>query len=220
VKRDSGFSLIELLVALLILSILVALSVLTIVPFRRSVKTEDAAGLLFTVIRQGRLQAITRRQFYAVVINTSITNQSMQLSNSTKSLNFLSNSVSLVDMGRASIQNDEEISLARKLPEDVNLNGTSLPASTAFPLPERNFTVHDFSGGNLFVCYLDPAGRAVNSADGAGTQEYRTFYFSSFDIDVSKSATLLRAITLYGATGGLKFWRYDPASTKWISKTG
>jgi hypothetical protein len=35
-----------------------------------------------------------------------------------------------------------------------------------------------------------------------------------------KERALLRSITLYGATGGLKFWRYDLGQAKWISQIG
>jgi prepilin-type N-terminal cleavage/methylation domain-containing protein len=224
-RWDFGFSLIEILVALVILAILVTLSIITLAPFQRSVKTDDAAGVLYTLMRQGRLQAITRRQFYAVVINLATSDQNVQLNNSTKSLRFLAQSITLVDMGRSSVQNDEEITFSKKLPRDIIINAQSnLPDKTvAFPSPERSFLAHNFSTGspsNLFACYFDPAGRVVNSADGAGTQEYKIFYFSAPDINLSKSPTLLRAITLYGATGGLKFWRYNPSTSpgQWVGR--
>jgi prepilin-type N-terminal cleavage/methylation domain-containing protein len=223
-KQNPGFSFVELLITLLILAVLVTLSVLTLAPFRRSVKTDDAAGAVFTLMRQARILAVTRRQFYTVVINTSSLNQVIPINNSTKSIRFAAQSVSLVDMGRIAPQDDEELVLTKRLPLDVKVNAaTGLPASTAFPQPEQSFSIFNFSGATpsgAFVCYFDPAGRAVNKADGTGTQEYRIFYFSSSDVDVNKSATLLRAITLYGATGGLKFWRYSltPTPAKWEGK--
>jgi type II secretory pathway pseudopilin PulG len=113
-RHEQGVTLLELLVALIVLIILTIATVSLLNPFKRAVKTDDAAGVLFTLMRQGRLQAITRRQFYAVVINTATSDQVYQLNNSTKNLTFLARSVSLVDMGRSAIQNDEEISLAKK----------------------------------------------------------------------------------------------------------
>ncbi|MEW6732965.1 MAG: prepilin-type N-terminal cleavage/methylation domain-containing protein [Acidobacteriota bacterium] len=225
-RVESGFSLIELLIVILILTILVTLSVLTLSSNRRTVKTDDAAGAIYTLMRQARVQAITRRQFYAVVINVAGLDQTIPLNNSTKNLLFLANSVSLVDMGTISSVNDEEISLSKLLPIDVTINAAAgLPSkTTAFLAPENAFSVHNFSSSvpnGTFVCYFDPAGRAVTRADGTGTQEYRIFQFSANDIDLTKGPTLLRAVTLHGSTGGLKFWRFIPTlgpSGQWTTK--
>src|SRR2546423_255600 len=111
-RQDSGFTLIEVLVVLLLFFILSTLAIITLAPHRRMVKTDDAAGAVFTLMRQARIQAITRRQFYAVVINAASTNQVIPLNNSTKNIKFLANSVTLVDMGSISLQNDEEIALS------------------------------------------------------------------------------------------------------------
>lgn len=215
-KRYKGFSLIELLVVFIILAILTTVTVLTLNPTRRMVKTEDGAAAVFNIMRQARIQSITRRQFYGVVVNTANTDQTLMLGTN---LTFLSQSVSLVDMGELAT-GDEVIILTKQLPPDVIVNASYFPIPNVdFPAPERNFTKYDFATGP-FVAFFDPAGRAVNSADGTGTQTYSTFYFSSFDIDLTQGPTLLRAVTLYGATGGVKLWRYLPtgAPNKWSTK--
>jgi type II secretory pathway pseudopilin PulG len=222
-KRDLGFTFFEVLVVLLLLVILMTLSIITLVPHRKMVKTDDAANGVYALMRQARILAITRLQFYGVVINMSDSDQTIPLHNSTKLIKFPQKSVSLVDMGSITKKDDEEISLSKKLPIDVVLNAdTGLPKKEAFPFPEQDFPKHDFNNSNpknSFVCYFDPAGRVVNRADGSGFQEYRTFFFSSYDITVTKSPTLLRAITLYGATGGLRFWRYTIGQTdQWVTK--
>jgi hypothetical protein len=223
-SKDLGFSFFEVLIVLLLLTILTTLSIITLAPHRRMVKTDDAANGVYALMRQARIQSITRLQFYAVVINQNDTDTVVPLNNSNKSIKFLSRSVNLVDMGSITKQDDEEIALTKRLPIDVTVNAsTGLPNPTALPIPEQNFPVHNFQTGNppgTFVNYFDPSGRAVNKADGSGVQEYRTFYFSSYDINTIKSSTLMRAITLYGATGGLRFWRYTPSPTpQWVSKS-
>jgi prepilin-type N-terminal cleavage/methylation domain-containing protein len=219
-KKHQGFSLIELLVVVVLLGILTALTVISLNPIRRQIKTEDAAGAIYNIMRQARIQSITQRQFYGVVINTSNSPQTLMLNSSNINLTFLPQSISLVDMGQLSA-GDEKISLTKILPADVIINASFFPASNNadFPVPEKTFTKYDFSTGP-YVTFFDPAGRAVNAANGTGTQSFSTFYFSSFDIDLVKSPTLLRAVTLYGSTGGLKFWRYLPTGTptKWSLK--
>lgn len=218
-KKYKGFSLIELLVVFIILAILTTVTVLTLNPTRRMVKTEDGAAAVFNIMRQARIQSITRRQFYGVVVNTANTDQTLTLNNSNINLTFLTQSVSLVDMGELA-PGDEVIILTKQLPPDVIVNASYFPIPNMdFPAPERNFTKYDFATGP-FVTYFDPAGRAVTLADGTGTQTYSTFYFSSFDIDLTQGPTLLRAVTLYGATGGVKLWRYLPAGApnKWSTK--
>jgi prepilin-type N-terminal cleavage/methylation domain-containing protein len=215
-KKFSGFSVFELLVVILIFSILATLAVLTLAPHQRMVKTEDGAGAVYNLMRQARIQAITRRQFYAVVINAGTTDQTLTLNNSNVPLQFLAQSVTLVDMG-SFMPGDESIALSKKLPIDVNINAAVFPSpNPQFPVPEQSFNKYNFSAGP-YICYFDPAGRAVNSADNNGTQNYAIFYFSSFDITPTQSPTLLRAVTLYGATGGLKFWRFLPAG-QWITQ--
>lgn len=215
--KTSGFTTTELLIVIVILGVLTTLAIITINPFKRQVKTDDAAGAVFTLMRQARIQSITRRQFYGVVINTERVDRTVTLNNSTLPLTIPAQSISLIDMGSITQQNDEQLSLSKRLPDDIVVNaGAGLPATTAFPLPERSFPTFNFTTGP-FVCYFDPAGRCVNRADGTGTQNYMTFYFSAPDIDVNKAPTLLRALTLYGATGGLKFWRFIPPS-QWVNQ--
>lgn len=219
-KKQRGFSVIELLVVVVILGILTALTVISLNPNRRQIKTDDAAGAIYNIMRQARIQSITRRQFYGVVINASNTPQTMTLNSSNISLTFLPQSISLVDMGQLSA-GDEKITLTKTLPADIIINASFFPTTNNpdFPVPEKTFNKYDFSTGP-YVTFFDPAGRSVNAANGAGTQSFSTFYFSSFDVDLTKSSTLLRAVTLYGSTGGLKFWRYLPTGTptKWSPK--
>lgn len=220
-NKNAGYSVIEILVVVLILSILATLSIISLGSHNRMVKTEDGAGAIFSIMRQARVQSITRRQFYAIVINTAGAEQSVKVHTSSMAklmLKFPAQSVTLVDMGTQDLD-DETITLTKKLPVDVVVNANSgLPVNTAFPVPERNFTTAAFNNG-IFICYFDPAGRAVNNCDGTGTQVYTTFYFSSFDINSTVSAPLLRAVTVYGATGGVKFWRYIPTPpSQWVTQ--
>jgi hypothetical protein len=75
----------------------------------------------------------------------------------------------------------------------------------------------------MFICYFDPAGRALDSATESGNQIYRIFYFcpeqenKGAATNTLNSATVLgltKAITLYGATGGINFWRYESPNWK------
>lgn len=224
-KKDSGFSLMEILVVVAILGILATLVVLTLAPHRRMVKTEDAANALFTVMRQARILAVTRRQFYAVVINVDTNNHpagDIPLNNGSlpTGSEYLARSVSLVDMGAMS-PGDERIVLVKQFPLTVNINNLSeLPAVTTFPLPERSFSAPTLNTSSYsYVCYFDPAGRAVNRADNTGNQEYRLFAFSAPDARLTSAPTLMRAVTLYGSTGGLRSWRYVISpSAAWVSQ--
>ncbi len=221
-RKQKGFTFIEIIVVLVILGILTALTLTSLNPNRRMVKTDDAAASIYNIMRQARIQSISRRQFYAAVINSAPTDQVVTLPNTDTpvTMTFLAQSISLVDMGQLNTS-DEKIILTKQLPPDVIVNASffSAPPNIDFPAPERSFSKFDFSTG-AYVTYFDPAGRAVNASTGTGTQNYSIFYFSSFDIDDTKFPTLLRAVTLYGATGGLKFWRFLPTGTpnKWSPK--
>lgn len=221
-NRDKGFSLIELLVVVGILAILGTLVVLTLAPHRRMVKTEDAANALFTVMRQARILAVTRRQYYAVVINADVNNHvagDIPLSNGSlpSGSEYLARSVSLIDMGRIA-PGDERIVLVKQFPQGVNINNISeLPAATNFPPTERTFTAPPLDSSLYsYVCYFDASGKAVNRADNTGNQEYRIFAFSAPDARMSSAPTLMRAVTLYGSTGGLKSWRYVTSPAGWV----
>ncbi len=223
-SRDKGFSLIELLLVVGILAILSTMVVLTLAPHRRMVKTEDAANALFTVMRQARILAVTRRQYYAVVINADVNNHvagdiPLNNGNLPPGSEYLAHSVSLVDMG-AIAAGDERIVLAKQFAQDIRINNTSdLPPVTSFPITERTFTSPTLDTVNYsYVCYFDPSGKAVNRADNTGNPEYRIFAFSAPDAKMASAPTLMRAVTLYGSTGGLKSWRYIDNATGWVSR--
>lgn len=226
-KREKGFSLAEILVVVVILVFLSALSVFYLLPQRRQIKSDDAARSVFNTMRQARILSITRRLYYAVVINTSEAEQTTTLNNSTLNLKFPGNSVSLVSMGLLAAQNDEKIQNISIYPKDVMINPSNatdypLPsATTAFPALEGNFPQATFSS-NLFVCYFDPGGRALDKAQENGNQIYRTFYFcpqaekkgTTNTLSTATIQALTRAVTLYGASGGVSFWRYEQSAWK------
>ncbi|MCS6885494.1 MAG: prepilin-type N-terminal cleavage/methylation domain-containing protein [Acidobacteriota bacterium] len=219
--KQQGFSLAELIVVLAIIAILSAMFVISLNPQRRMVKTEDAAAALYSVLRQARILAVTRRQYYAVVINPTATAASTTLSNGVWPSGQLcpEHSVCLIDMGALS-SGDERLVLSRRFARDININNTAeLPASSAMPQPERFFNEPTVTGITV-VGYFDPSGRAVNAADNTGIPVYARFAFSANDAKVSAGPTLLRAVTLYGASGGLKGWRYNPHSSPaaWIGE--
>lgn len=215
--KTKGFSLVELLVVIIILATLTTMTVLYLAPHRRQIKADDAARAFYNTARQARILSITRRTYYAVVINTAETEQNLTLSNSTLSLKFVGNSVSLVDMGSLSSQTDERIQNVNIYPRDVIVNPTDAVAyfipnkTTKFPPLERTFTDSAFPS-NTYVFYFDPAGRALNAATESANQLYRTFYFcpqKESNSNAQGMNALTRAITLYGATGGVSFWRYE-----------
>lgn len=223
--RNAGFSLIELLVVVIVLAVLATLTIISINPYKRMVKTDDACRALYSSMRQARVQAITRRQFYGVVVNMATTEKAFKLSNSTKDLKFPARSVSIVDMGSINATDDEKVVNTNIIPETIKVGVIAdVPSKdTAFPALEATFTQEDLAASgtipaNAFACYFDGSGRALNGATNAAVQIYRTFYFSATDITKTQSPTLLRAMTLYGSTGGLTFWKLDKTN-KWIASS-
>ncbi len=227
-QNTKGFSLLEILIVTVIIIILSAASVLYLLPQRRQTKSDDAARAVFNTMRQARILSITRRLYYAVVINTSETEQSATLNNSTLGLKFPGNSVSLVNMGLLSTQNDEKVQNVIIYPKSVMINPSTssdypIPATSAFPALEASFTPAIFSS-NLFVCYFDPSGRALDSAQENGNQIYRLFYFcpqaekvngtGPNTLSTNTVQALTRSISLYGASGGVNFWRYEQNAWK------
>jgi len=227
-RNIKGFSLIEILVVTVVIIILSATSVFYLLPQRRQIKSDDTARAVFNTMRQARILSITRRLYYAVVINKNETEQSLTLNNSNISLKFPANSVSLVNMGLLSAQNDEKIQNVTIYPKDVMINPSPsldypIPAASNFPTLESGFPTAAFPS-NLFVCYFDPSGRALDRAQENGNQIYRTFYFcpqaekaggtGPNKLSVATVEALTRAITLYGASGGVNFWRYEQNTWK------
>jgi prepilin-type N-terminal cleavage/methylation domain-containing protein len=225
-KNAKGFSLIEILVVTVILIILSSLTVFYLSPQRRQIKSDDAARSVFNTMRQARILSISRRIYYAVVINTSEAEQTTVLNNSTLSLKFPGNSVSLVSMGLLATQNDEKIQNISIYPKDVMINPSNavdypIPPTSAFPNLEAGFTTAAFPS-NIFVCYFDPGGRVLDRAQENGNQIYRTFYFCPQaekkagvnTLSTNTVQALTRALTLYGASGGVSFWRYEQNAWK------
>lgn len=226
--KTKGFSVLEVLVVTFILLVFVGLTVFYLAPQRRQIKTEDAARIVYNTMREARILSITRRIYYGVVINTNATPQTISLSNSTLSFTFPAKSVSLVDMGLLNNQTDQHIQTTSIYPNDIVINPSDtvnyyIPNKTGFPALEASFPDGVLPSNNMFICYFDPAGRVLDAATEQGNQIYRIFYFcpqqenKGAATNTLTSATvqgLTRAITLYGATGGINFWRYESPNWK------
>jgi prepilin-type N-terminal cleavage/methylation domain-containing protein len=191
---EGGFSLVELLIVIAVMSILTVISVFALRSNKRSYAPDDEANQIVSFFREAHQRALSQRQTQRVTIDRA---------------NLL---VKLMDEGL--LPGGDEVEIIRgKLNGTVNMTQPSI-GGTLLPLPPAPYNYNSavftasvaqyrFRGDGSVV---DPLGNSVSA----------TFYFTPIDMN-DQSGTLVRAVTLFGPSGSTRAWKYDAANTKFIS---
>lgn len=209
-RKVSGFSLVEMVIALAIGMIVTVISVMTLMPLLNQQHVINAYDTTLAAMRQARDNAVSQRTSYSVTFS------------STASPNTIV--VAPVSPTGGTQWTGQQSTVTYQLPTDVKfLAQTGLPNSATVPptapdgyyssalLPvDFGYTANGGTGGSQTV-YFCPDGSAQDAEDGTGNCS------GSWDggvIYIAQSGNLLssRAITLWGATGRIHGWRLYPKS--------
>lgn len=185
-KQESGFSLVELLVVVAISVILTTITVLSLRSNKRSFAADDEATQVVSFMREAYHRALSQRQTMRVTIDRN------------------NNVVRLMDEGL--LPGGDEVEIIRgKSNDQVKMNRPSLQGS-ALPLPPAPYSYGEanFQNGAWSIRFRGD-GSAV---DANGNSVSATLFFLPPNLD-AKSASLIRAVTIFGPSGSVRYWRYD-----------
>ncbi len=184
-READGYSLIELLIAVVVMITMTAAAVFTLVPQRRAYGTEDAAGQVVNFLRDAYQRAISQRQTMKVQIDRT---------------NML---IKIIDENTLPVGDEVEVRRA-KLNNEISVNQPTVSSSLLNPpAAPYNYPVAVYTS-NLWEARFRSDGSVV---DTAGNTLSATVFFSLVNMKTSDT-NLIRAVTVFGPSGSIRFWRY------------
>jgi prepilin-type N-terminal cleavage/methylation domain-containing protein len=206
--RERGFSMIELLVVLTVLTIMTGAIVFAFRGNKRAYAADDEAIKILSFCREAYQRALSQRQAQKLTIDRQ---------------NKL---VKLTDMG--TLPGGDEMLINRGvLNADVSLDQPRVGASLLPPPPAPyNYAPAAFDSANTIDLVFLADGSVTNST-GFNNSTFApvslTIFFSpstgtavtSEQVAAANAGNLMRAITIYGPTGSAKFWRFDKDKFIW-----
>ena len=182
-KEESGFSVVELVVVVAISIILTTVAVFSLRANKRSYAADDEATQILSFMREAYHRALAQRQTMRVTIDRN------------------NNIVKLMDEGL--LPGGDEVEIIRgKSNDQVSFDRPSYKGVQA-PLPPAPYSygVAGFQNGTWSIRFRGDG----SVVDVNGNSVSATLYFVPPNLD----ATLIRAITIFGPSGSVRYWRYD-----------
>ena len=210
-RRESGFSLLEMVTVLAISIIMSAVAIFSLTPLLNQQHVTNAYNTTLAAMRQARDNAVSQRTSYSVTFSNSVSPNTIT-----------------VALASAGFQNDQS-TVIYQLPPGVQFYAASAIASTTAPdstatQPTMGTGAHaiDFgytgSGGTggQSTIYFCPDGSAQTASTCAGSGNW-----DDGVVYIANPTNLLssRAVDLWGATGRIHGWRLYSAggsSYQWV----
>lgn len=212
-RAEQGFSLVELLVVIVLISIMTTFAIFGLAGHKTAYGAEDQALKIIDLIRDARQRAITQRQVMRFEID--FTDNVIRLIDEQKTegaggidphtndimmrQDLLSSNVALV---REPGPNDR--------PPD-GITATVVPDPTV-PAISTSVSNHPLSKGHrVWAIRFKSNGTAVGEAENAGLISGTLFLWppQAGNRNSPQSLQLVHAVTLYGGTGIVRLWQYN-----------
>lgn len=188
-RADDGFSVVELLVIFAIVVILTAAAVFSLAPQRRAYGPDDTAAQVTNFLRDAYQRALSQRQTMKVQIDKSTM------------------LMKIIDENTLPVGDEIEVRRAQLNPEISVIQPTVGGSALSAPASPYNYPVAAYLG-NVWVARFRSDGSVV---DAAGNILSTTIFFSPVSMKTNET-NLIRAVTVFGPSGSIRFWRYTGSS--------
>lgn len=198
-----GFSLIELIIVVVIIGILATFAIPLLSGSKKLYKSEDQALRIMDMMREGAQIALTKRKTIRLEVDLT------------------DNKVLFIDENGAGASDDRELK-ALPLESTAELRVDVKPTGINKPNPpnynDATFATDTIghlrgsttiSGHNIWAARFQSDGSVVNSAGVAVNANLYIFAPQSSGSTTAKENKLVRAITLSGASGAVRYWRHN-----------
>jgi Tfp pilus assembly protein FimT len=192
--RESGFSLLEMLIVVAISIVVSVISVMSLIPMLKQQRITNAYNTVLSAMRLARDNAVSQRTSYSVTFASSSSANTITVTPTNTLFQGAQNTT------------------VYSLPSDITFNvQTGFPAvgpdkyGTGVTALDFGYTANGATGGSPTV-YFCPDGSAQDAEGGAGSCA------GSWDggvVYLGRPGEILssRAITLWGGTGRIRGWR-------------
>lgn len=204
-----GFSLIELLIVLTIVTILTGISVFYLSAHQRLYKPDEQSLKILDILQEARQRSLTQRETMRVEIDLT------------------DNIVRLIEENQPDTVNDDKKikELVLLAPSDVKINSRPPDITTSpvepTPVPIAQFKQSIYTPSyNHSVCTIRflRNGSVVNEGtDTIGTNAVTTgltLYIWSPKVNTTDQSEIARAVTILGISGAVRLWEYNRFSSE------
>jgi Tfp pilus assembly protein FimT len=208
---ERGHSLLELLIVVGIIVILSAITIFSLAANKKLYKTDDQALLILDFIREANTRAVTNREVTRLEIDTT------------------DNKIRLIDENLNTTTADDREVRAMPLANINEVVVDRTPSGVAAPNPPA-YTVAAYAndtighlegtttvtGHRVWSIRFRADGTVVNNAN-AITSATLFIYppLAPGSLDTPRTAGLVRSVTIFGGSVGVKLWKYN--GTAWIA---
>ncbi|MGH9760514.1 MAG: pilus assembly FimT family protein [Blastocatellia bacterium] len=197
-NADSGFSLIELMIVITMIGILTGIAIIAFSASKNAYAADDQANAVVNYFRDASSRAIADHHSYRVVINLN-----------TKTITEINeNSIATGNTDTDTLTGDDTLVKQEPLRQDVAIG---LPTGM-ITVPPGNYPAATFTG-NVWCGHFQSNGSVTSSMGTLFTTSPAlvtcSFVFQSTISNNNNQKTLIRAVTLAGATSTVRFWLYN-----------
>lgn len=200
-----GFSMIELLIVVSIISIMAGVSVFYLAAYQKLYEADDQAFKIIDVLQEARQRSLTQRETMRVQIDLT------------------AQVVRLIDENRAGVADDVVVRTITLLPsEKVNVQSRpdnisdNPPEPVPVPSAQYRQSIYPMSANND-VCTIrfQSDGTIVDEGTNASGSQGAvstgvTLHVWSPGANNQSDSNIARAITVIGSSGSIRLWEYDP----------
>lgn len=207
-SAQSGYSMVELILAVAMILVMTAFAVFALRGNRNTFRSDDQAMRILDFMREASNRALAQRQIMRLEIDVT------------------TNVVRIIDENAAG--NGDDRIVRRETLENPNAvrlvrsggGANSPPNAVNTPPAPSNYAAATFAASthplsqNNSVCVLRfrPDGTVVDANNNITSMSLYLWEPSSTNADVPAERRRVRAITVFGGTGGVRLWKYDGAA--------
>ena len=213
-RCESGFSVTELLVVLSIIAVMSAVTIFYASPHKKLYQPDDQALQIVDILQEARQRSLTQRRPMRVEIN--LTNNTVKLYDENSNATTAADDVFLKSF---KMFGSSDVTVSTR-PAEISYNPAEL-----MPVPNAVFRPSVYAQSiSQDVCTIRflPNGSVVdagNNAIGSGAVSTGvTLHIWAPNRATPTQSDIARAITVLGATGVIRMWEFNRASTaanKW-----